>query len=179
MPYDKNNYRAYWNDRVSELKTINHAIWGFVGAASLLEIGAKLGNNGTGGRSNYKNFVRTLGSKYVDFQFQNGKKDLDVQMYHVFRCGLLHSFCLVADSQGSDAGARSDSIVLASLKDEGTEETHNCISYTKYNKDACILVLEPFVTDIGIAIGKLFEDSTLEASIEATYKQNPPFNTYR
>ncbi|MBI2811355.1 MAG: hypothetical protein HYX67_11065 [Candidatus Melainabacteria bacterium] len=177
MTYDKENYRQYWKDRASELISINHAIWGFVGAAALIDHGTKLANNGETGRQRYKDFVKTFGDKYRDFTFKGGTKDLDVQVYHTFRCGLLHSFSLVADNQGQDAGARSDSIVLAATKDGAPGALH-CTNYTDYGKDACLLVLEPFVEDIGNAIDRLFDDAALDESIKKTYESNPPFNAF-
>lgn len=177
MPYDKAQYRQYWKDRVQELKSINHAIWGFVGAAALIDHGTKLANNGNGGRANYKAFVRSFGDKYRDFTYNGGTKDLDVQVYHTFRCGLLHSFSLVADDQGVDAGARSDSIVLAAVMDGAPAEVH-CTNYAEYGKDACALVLEPFLDDIGNAIDSLFDDAAKDAGIRATYDANPPFNAF-
>lgn len=179
MPYNKASYRQYWRDRAQELKTINHAIWGFAGAAALIEHGTKLANGGQGGRTRYKNFVKTFGSRYVNFRYAvNGTDDLDVQIYHTFRCGLLHSFSLVADNQGVDAGARDGSIALCSLNDNGVTQALHCTQYTSYGMDACRLVLEPFVEDIGNAIDRLFDDPNLDAGIEQNHIDHPPFNAF-
>lgn len=178
MTYNKDNYRGYWRDRAGELKTINHKIWGFVGAAALIEHGTKLANNGQSGRTLYRNFVKTFGTEYSDFQFANGKKDLEFQVYHTFRCGLLHSFSLITDSQAPPE-ARDGSIVLCSSVADGVPEAMNCSSYTDHGFDACRLVLEPFVQDIGNAIDRLFDDPNLDASIRKNYNDNPPFNVFR
>lgn len=179
MTYDKRNYRQYWKDRACELQTINHAIWGFTGAAALIEHGTKLANAGEGGAKNYKDFVKTFGDSYVNFAYQSGDKDLDVQIYHTFRCGLLHSFSLVADDKGEKKGARDSSIVLcSSRKDAGVTDSLNCTPYTAYDHDACRLVLEPFVADIGQAIDKLFDNADLDESIKENWKTNPPFNAF-
>lgn len=178
MPYNKDGYRQYWKDRAQELRTINQAIWGFVGAAAMIEHGTKLANNGEGGRTRYKNFVKAFGAKYVDFVFKDSSKDFDVQIYHTFRCGLLHSFSLIADDQGQDYGARDGSIVLSSLNDKGVTADLNCTAYTAYDHDACRLVLEPLVEDIGNAIDRLFDDASLDAGIRKNYEDNPPFNLF-
>jgi hypothetical protein len=179
MSYDKQNYRQYWKDRASELISINHAIWGFVGAAALIDCGAKLANKGISNRTTYKSFVKTLdleGMKYANFTYQGGQKDLDIQMYHTFRCGLLHSFSLTTDDKAPPE-ARPKSVVLSAVKD-GENADNNCTLYTDNCLDACQLVLEPFVEDIGKAIDRLFDDVDLDESIRETYNSNPPFNAF-
>jgi hypothetical protein len=181
VAYNKANYHAYFKDRVSELNSINHAIWGFVGASALLEYVTQLVNSGNSDARLYKAFfsLRYLNPKYNVFTYASGKQDLPTQMYHVFRCGLLHGFTLVPDSKGISKGARKGSIVLSALKDDHTlAVSDNCKLYTDYGFDACQLVLEPFVADIGIAIDKIFADSSLDTSIEDSSKIHPPFNFY-
>lgn len=181
MAFDKAGYHAYFKDRVGELATINHSIWGFVGAAGLLEYITQLVNNGDSSAQKYKDFFQSkyMNPKYNAFVYQNGKQDLPVQIYHTYRCGLLHGFSLVADEQGRKKGARDGSIVFNSLKDSpALTAANNCTAYTAHGFDACRLILEPLVLDIGNAIDKIFNDSALDKSIEDSAKLHPPFNYF-
>lgn len=178
--YDKAAYKDYWRGRVFEVRDINQKIWGHVCAAALIEFGAKLSNGGVGGGPNYKAFARTLGtdpSKYTDFTFAGGQQDLEIQMWHVLRCGLLHSFCLMADATGMGAGARHRPFMLASVNDGYTTANH-VTNYTEHGRDACLLILEPFVEDIWIAMERIFDDTNKDASVRACAEQNPPFNAF-
>lgn len=178
MTYDKGQYKAYWRDRASELKSINHKIWGFVGAAAMIDFGAKLLHDGKSEGKDYKSFVRdNLDDKYKKFAYKDGKQDLDVQMWHILRCGILHAFTLSADERGDKAGARDGSIVIASLDDK-CEPKHNVTPWTEDGKDACLLVLEPFVDDIWKAVETIFDSGTYDASINKCYDENPPFTTF-
>lgn len=181
MTYQKANYHAYFRDRVKELTTINHSIWGFVGAAALLEYVTQLVHGGDSSSDKYKDFFKSkyMNPKYTAFVYASGKQDLPVQIYHTYRCGLLHGFSLVADSKGKKKGAIDGSIVFNSLKDTpGLTSSYNCTSYTAYGLDACRLVLEPLVLDVGTAIDKIFADPTLDKSIEDSAKLHPPFNYF-
>jgi hypothetical protein len=181
ITFDKAHYHQYFQDRVSELTSINHSIWGFVGAAALLEYVTQLLHSGDSSPQKYKDFFASkyINPKYNAFIYQNGKQDLPVQIYHTYRCGLLHGFSLTPDSKGIARGARAKSIVFNSLKD--TPElvaSENCKAYKEYGFDACRLILEPFVQDIGVAIDKIFADATIEQSIIDSASKHPPFNYY-
>lgn len=184
MTYNKENYRQYFKDRVDELTKINQAIWGFVGAAALIEHGTQLANKGKSDPESYKEFVKTFGSKYTDFTYNtDNKQDLNVQIYHVLRCGLLHSFCLQADKAGEKWGGRTDSIIITSLADakrrgEALKAEHNLSHIMDNGRDACLLILEPFLVDIGNAINQLFDNQDLDESIKKSWKEHPPFSTF-
>jgi len=181
MPYNKANYHAYFRDRVKELTTINHSIWGFVGAAALLEYITQLVNSGTSNPQKYKDFFKTkyMNPNYTAFVYANGAQDLPVHIYHTYRCGLLHGFSLVAETRARSYGARDRSIVFSSLKDTpGLTAAANCKPYTNHGFDACHLILEPLVQDIGTAIDKIFADSLLVQSIEDSATIHPPFYYY-
>lgn len=184
MTYNKETYRLYFKDRVSELTNINQAIWGFVGAAALIEHGTQLANEGKSDGPLCKDFVKTFGKGYTNFTYNTDKKqDLDVQIYHVLRCGLLHSFCLQADKKGTKWGGRTGSISLISLADANREievlkPEHHLSHITDNGRDACLLILEPFVADIGKAIDQLFDNPSLDESIKKSHQEHPPFTTF-
>jgi hypothetical protein len=178
MVYSKSHYQDYFKDRVGELKTINHKIWGFVGAASLLEYVTQLINNGQSSAILYKQLFASpyMDPKYASFTYLTDVQDLPVQMYHIYRCGLLHSFSLLADSIGRRQGARDRSIVFNSLVDTPSlKATDHCTPYTQNGLDACRLILEPLLDDIGIAIDNIFADTSMDQSIQQSATDHPPF----
>lgn len=84
----------------------------------MLEYVTQLVNSGVSSGATYKAFFASkyMNAKYNAFTYQNGKQDLPVQIYHTYRCGLLHGFSLVADADGKSKGARDGSIVFNSRK---------------------------------------------------------------
>jgi hypothetical protein len=110
--------------------------------------------------------------KYKSFQYLSGKADLPEQMYHVLRCGIVHSFSLVPDQGARDKGGRDRSIVLS----------HNGRHLSQWSKqkapDACCLNAEEFIDDIESAMLQLFSTAKgnrqIAQNIEDWTKRHPP-----
>lgn len=90
--------------------------WVFVCAASFLEYLAKIVDGRDRGARGYKAFIRDWLTRirlaYRTFRSRSGETDLPTQMYHVLRCGMVHSFSLIPDDRARIKGGRDRSIVL-------------------------------------------------------------------
>lgn len=88
----------------------------FVLASAFLDYLAKLPEGKDNGAEGYKDFVAQwlmqVRPEYSSFRYASGQSDLPIQMYHVLRCGILHSFSLIPDSRARDKGGRDRSVVL-------------------------------------------------------------------
>jgi hypothetical protein len=172
----------------------------FVLASAYLDYLAKLSSKG------YKDFIIERLSKvrpgYKSFRFRCGEADLPVQMYHVLRCGILHSFSLIPDEVARERGGRDGSIVLFHRK--GSQErgfshlsnyadskaaafsstviTSGSFSHLSNHtdsetSDAAVFVAEDFVEDIEKVMEMLFAEAEnnprLKASMETWLQQHP------
>lgn len=170
MTLDKAQH--HFSDMLRELQKMKASPWPFMCAAAMLEYLAKMaiGN----GRAAYIRFIRDfLRQEYRDFEFACGKKDLPEQMYHVLRCGLVHSFSLTPDKNQNKDG-RCESIVLAH---QGSHlDTFPSIG--GHHLDAVWFVFGDFAEDIQRAIENVFakakSDSSLRSRIESQLARSPP-----
>ena len=168
----------YMRGALRELVTLEGGLiaWRFLCAASFLDYLSCM-TSGKGGANAYKSFITTwFPAKYGAFTYRNGKKDLPIQMYHVLRCGLVHSFSLVPDSRGVVAGGRKRSIVFAT---RGDRLGVHLAGYSKGSVvDAALFVLEDFLEDVWAVNNKLFKqaetDRALAARIMKWSRNHPP-----
>src|SRR5271168_5244509 len=69
--------------------------WPFLCASAFIDYLTKMVNGGQTGRETYKQFVSTylakVNSLYVSFTYGSGHQDLPIQLYHILRCGIVHS----------------------------------------------------------------------------------------
>jgi hypothetical protein len=154
----------------------------FVLASAFLDYLAKLPLGKDGGSQGYKDFAGHWLSKvrptYTSFQFLCGSANLPVQMYHVLRCGILHSFSLIPDARARVRGGRDRSIVLFHRK-ESQERGFSHVSNYSDSKapDAAAFVAEDFVEDIEKAMELLFaeaeNDLQLRANMKTWLQQHP------
>jgi len=163
---------GHFCDMIQKLRNMEPSPWPFLCAAAMLDYLAKMAIGS--GRSAYKQFIRQhMKQEYRDFQFANGDKDLPEQLYHVLRCGVVHSFSLTPDVAQYPNG-RNESIIIA-------HEGHHLARYSGadgHHPDAVCLVFKDFVDDIEGALTKLFSDAqtdtALLARIHQHLKSNPP-----
>jgi hypothetical protein len=183
-----NEIEQYFKNRIQELKQIaaRGDPWVFLNASSFIEYLAKmrLGRGTTA--KDYKEFLKTfffqICPHYKTFKYRSGKLDLADQMYHVLRCGIVHSFSLFADSRGQSQGGRHRSIVLAHRLEGKAHLSHFVDNRRKPKIDAVIFVAEDFVEDIERVTEALFNDSKkrtpggsqLRHNIRRWVKQFPP-----
>jgi len=124
------------------------------------------------GRQGYKQFIRDfMPPGYKNFRYASGDDDLDIQIYHVLRCGIVHSFSLIPETEARSEGGRNRSIVL-------THDESHLSNYTKGGLDACCLRADQFVKDIQAAMNKLFGDAktipALAKNVEDRLRDHPP-----
>lgn len=153
----------YLNDRIAELRRLAKLRdpWVFLCAASFIEYLAQLELNKETTQTDYKNFLKNVFFRecpeYSRFTYASGSQDLDVQMYHVLRCGVIHSFSLIASTMAKSKFGRDRSILLAH---RGRRGCKHLSSYTnnrvRPNIDAAIFVAEDFVNDIEKVTKALF-----------------------
>jgi len=148
--------------------------WVFLCGTAIIEYLSKLAF-GSGGRKNFINFIKEyMPPSYSQFQYISGQQDLPEQMYHVLRCGIVHSFSLVPDKKGKENGGRNRSIALS----HDTRDGHIQKVSTKRAPDACCLNAYEFVADLASAMRKLFKSAKVDAKVKNEItnwlKQCPP-----
>ena len=84
-------------------------------------------------------------------------------MYHVLRCGIVHSFSLVPNKHGKQKGGRVRSIALSHDISEGHIKS---VDTDNGAKDACCLNAFEFVADLASAVRKLFEAAKTNAEVK-------------
>jgi hypothetical protein len=157
----------YFESRIAELRklvTLGDP-WVFVCASSFIEYLAKMSNGAPTGAREYKDFLRNhyfrTCPEYASFRYSCGKQDLAEQMYHVLRCGIVHSFSLFADSHARKYDGRDRSILLAHRHSAaGRKHLDNWVDNRRNPKlDAALFVAEDFVEDIAKVSQSLFTES--------------------
>jgi hypothetical protein len=137
--------------------------WVFLCGAAVIEYLSKLAYGG-GGRKNFINFIKEyLPGPYAEFKYMSGQQDLPEQMYHVLRCGIVHSFSLIPDEQGKENGGRDRSIALSHDISEGHIKS---VDTKNGAKDACCLNAYEFVADLASAMRKLFEAARTNTEVK-------------
>lgn len=153
----------------------------FVVASAFIEYLGKLVFTGTGAVE-YKKFVRSylarIRTRYRTFtyRFVDGtvKRDLPEQMYHVLRCGAVHSYSLVPDQQAIDRGGRSRSIVVAHRI---SKNKHLALKYLS-GQPSCVFVAEDFTADIEATVTRIVREAkgnkALAKRIADRMRKHPP-----
>jgi hypothetical protein len=164
--------KRHFTDMLRKLWDMEPSPWPFLCAAVLLEYLAKMAIGPS--RNSYKDFIKShMRKEYRQFQFANGEQNLPEQIYHVLRCGIVHSFSLTPDLKYFPNG-RDESIVIAYAGEHlkpysGTDGHHT---------DAVCFVFQDFADDIKAALEKVFDeavsDATLRARMEQHLNTNPP-----
>lgn len=173
-----------FRELVAELKKIS-TIGGplvFVCTSAFIEYLAKLAAGQDKKGQGYKDFITTWMSQvrpeYRNFKYLNGKTDLPVQMYHVLRCGIVHSFSLIPDEIAVRHDGRDRSIVLLHRKESLERGIPHLSNYPPDKiPDAAAFVAEDFIDDIEAVVGLLFKEaesnSTLKTNMETWLTKHP------
>ena len=171
----------YFRARVKELKVLsqNGTPWEFLCMAVFIEYLSKLVYGRDRGQQGFKNFVidylAKINPKYQDFKYKNGNHDLNQQMYHILRCGIVHSFSLVPDDKSTKYGGRLRSIVIAHKK---SGHLHLAPYSSSDAPDAAIFISEDFANDIERVVDYIFTQSKpgsqLTRNIEKWFNAQPP-----
>jgi len=155
--------REKLSHRIAELRDCctSKSPWVFLGAAAYVEYLAKLAG------LSYKDFVSLrlalIRPEYAAFAYRSGKTDLPTQMYHVLRCGIVHSLSLIPDQRARNEGGRDRSIVLCHRQ---SDAVHLSSVSSTLVPDAALFVAEDFVDDLARATEQLFEDAVHDAALE-------------
>lgn len=159
----KTQARHYFIARAKDVQRImeDGSPWGFLCAAAFLDVLAKLVAGRDLKRPGYKNFVRNFLSetnpRYQTFTYMNGRQDLPDQIYHVFRCGIIHSFSLVPDQQTLQNSGRVRSIVLCHKKESRKKRLPHLSNYSSgVTRDAVVFVAEDFSRDLRKVVSLIF-----------------------
>jgi len=161
------NIERYFSDRLNELRSLatRGDPWVFLCASSFIEYLAKIANGAPTGPKEYKDFLRNqffvMCPRYATFQYASGKSDLADQMYHVLRCGVVHSFSLYTDTKARGYGGRDRSILLAHRRSEPKRShlDHIVDRRRRPQLDAALFIAEDFVEDIAKVTDHLFMES--------------------
>jgi len=183
------NSGRYFRDRIDELRSLAKRgdPWVFLCASAFIEYLAKISQGKT--PSGYKQFLTQYFFKvcpeYASFRYHSGKSDLAEQMYHVLRCGIVHSFSLIADPTAKSRGGRDRSILLAH-RQSGAKHLGNLVDRHRNPKlDAAIFVAEDFVEDIAKVSDFIFVEARkrtaqgeqLRSNIRTWVHAYPPLRT--
>jgi hypothetical protein len=165
----------YFDDQIDYLKkmSLDGSPWIFLCGSAVIEYLSKLAAGKDDGGNGYKTFVTNyMPDAFRNFKYKGGQMDLPEQMYHVLRCGIVHSFSLIPNELAIRYGGRNRSIAL----------THNEPHLTQYSSqktaDACRLRANSFVADIDAARMRLFtqarSDLQIEKNIIGWLNKHPP-----
>ena len=125
--------------------------------------------------------MQKVRKEYQTFTYLNPADKLPDQMWHVMRCGLIHTFSLFPDKTIRNQLGRDRSIVLCHKKEATTKGLSHLSHYSGPNNlDAALFVAEDFIDDL-IAVNDLIfdqasSDSVLKSKIEKWLKQCPPIS---
>ena len=184
----------YFKTRIGELKKLSRDKnyvnpWIFVCASAFIDYLAKIAYGKDMQRRGYISFISDylskINPKYRTFTYKNGKRDLPAQMYHVLRCGILHSFSLIPDQKTKkDNDGRDRSIVLCHAEERDREKWFHLMPFptekmTSPNiKDSVLFVAEDFIDDLEKVVDIVFRDAstnlTLRENIEKWVISFPP-----
>lgn len=175
-------------ERVTELKSLSERgdPWFFLCASSYLEYLAKLAYGKSTNQNDYKSFLKDYFfiacPNYLSFKYGTGTNDLEVQMYHVLRCGIVHSFSMIADGQAVSKGGRHRSILLAHRHSGKTHLSSYINNRVTPKIDAAIFVAEDLAEDIekltkyifSLARKRNVAGTQIKANIATWSRQHPP-----
>jgi hypothetical protein len=174
---------GFWFYELEAICSIENP-WGFLCLSALIDYLARLANGCNRGRTGYIDFIRNhFPDKYRNFKYRSGQQDLPEQMYHVLRCGLVHSFSLIPDQSARSKVGRDRSIVLiheCAAKERGLAHLDPYVG-PHGRLDAALFVAERFLDDTKTAadalIQKALPGSTLEANILTWFHDYPPIKS--
>ncbi len=128
-----------------------------------------------GGGCRYKKFVERYMPKYK-FDYGNGVS-LPDKMWHILRCGIIHSFSLVSDT----SDLRSCGIYRAIFLCHRREANKRNLSHLSPYRQGVLFVAEDFVDDIGEVVNHIFADANsdrrLKENVLAWLQFQPPLTS--
>lgn len=120
----------------------------------------------------YKKFIKEIMSKinpsYRDFTYISGHQDLSIQIYHILRCGVIHSMSLYPDDSSLKKEGRKQSIVLGHRRFDGNTHLQNFSNGTI--EDACIFIIEDFIADLKEVTQLIFKEAKINEELKNNIK---------
>jgi hypothetical protein len=198
--------KNYFHDLISAAKKYcaDHTPLPFVLAASFIDYFSKMVKGKDKRGDGYKDFVRKymkeVRQEYATFRYSNGVQDLHAQMYHILRCGIVHSFSLIPDKSYHKTPfylklcnlrlsgktvykhpGRDHSIALCHKAEADQERLKHLSPYSgPQNLDAALFVIEDFLDDLLVVneliYKKALNDSKLREKIEDWLRVSPPIS---
>ena len=160
-----NKIEGYFDSRIKELRELANRgdPWIFLCTSSFIEYLARMTYGKETLATDYKNFLTNyffIGCpEYGHFRYASGTQDLADQMYHVLRCGIAHSFSLIADAKAKIRSGRDRSILLDHRR-SGKRHLRNYVNnHTRPKIDAAVFVAEDFVEDIDKVMQYIFSEA--------------------
>lgn len=163
-----NDIENYFLARVDELENQcnEHTAWVFLCASAMINYLVNLINGRKTNREDYKIFIIDyMPESYRNFCYSSGDSDLNLQMYHILRCGIVHNFSLFPDDEGRRAGARVRSIALTNEVNKDGKHLDNHEGIRK-DLDSVLFVAEDFINDIKTTVKKIFNDAKSNTHLE-------------
>lgn len=198
--------KNYFQNLISAAKKYcpDHTPLPFVLGACFIDYFSKMVKDKDKGGRGYKDFVRKymkeVRQEYATFKYSNGVPDLPVQMYHILRCGIVHSFSLTPDKSNHKPPfylklcklrlsnktvykkhGRDHSIALCH-KDWADQNGYKHLSPYSGPRylDAALFVIEDFLDDLLVVneliYNKAVADHMLRDKIEGWLKASPPIS---
>lgn len=145
--------------------------WPFLCASAFIDYLTRMVNGGQAGGNEYKKFVSTYLARvnplYVSFTYSSGDQDLPIQLYHILRCGIVHSFSFFPDSTAVKYGGRQRSVLIT----HDTSDGPHLSNYRDKGEDAALLVLHDFVSDLREVTEQIFVDAGADVQLRKNVEQ--------
>jgi len=179
--------KNYFHDLISAAKKYcaDHTPLPFILGACFIDYFCKMVEGEDKKKTGYKGFVKKymkgVREEYATFKYANGTQDLPVQMYHVLRCGVVHSFSLIPDKKVNKQPGRDHSIALCHKAEAEQKRLRHLSPYSgPWNLDAALFVIEDFLDDLlavnELIYNKAIADRTLRDKIEGWLRVSPPIS---
>ncbi len=169
--------KKYCKDRITEIKSVaqNGNQTGFICIAAFVDFLAKISEGEDKGREGYKRLIREyFDPRYKQFTYSSGDADLPDQFYHIFRCGILHSFSLYPDRNNRRSSKVRTIVISHTGIDSDGDSFAHLQGYTKSGLDAAVLIANDLCDDISSAIDKMFASTSIQSNSEKWVLCQPP-----
>ena len=173
----------YCRARLNELKVLlsRGDAWGFLCIAAYIDFLSKLVEGEDTKSDGYKLLVESyFPEKYRTFTYGSGKVDLYYQMYHIFRCGLIHTLSLYPDHEqftkpGGKYQGRPRSVLLThdGLSSDGRFFPH-LSHYNENGIDAAVIHANDLFEDVRAATETALATPNLRVKARAWVSLSPP-----
>lgn len=151
--------------------------FGFLCAAAYIDFLSKLYTGVDKKDIGYIEYIEThFPAKYKSFKFKSKDYDLPLQIYTIFRCGILHSFSLTPDKVNRN-GKKMRTVVISHDGKYGDKTYSHLEPFLEDNFDAAVLIGANLCDDIESSIKSLFSKSTAFTNVHKRLQLQPPLSS--